>query len=165
MSKVHIFGDNINTDYIVPGKYLDNSNPDFLATVCMEGYEEGYSKKIKQGDIFIAGENFGCGSSREHAPISIKAAGVSYVIASSFARIFYRNAINIGLPLIELQDASLKVEEGDAIEVQFHKGIIKNLSKNKSYKFKVPPDFIVEIIKKGGMVNYIRMNNLKSLKD
>jgi len=153
--KVHIFGDNIDTDVIVPGNFLDLSNPEELATVCMEGLRAGYASTIHQGDIFIAGKNFGCGSSREHAPISIKAAGVKCVIAKSFARIFYRNAVNIGLPVLESVEAVCSVREGDKISVDFKKGLITNHTTNESYSFMAFSENVVEIIRAGGLVNFV----------
>lgn len=155
MSRALCFGNDINTDYIVPGEYLNVSDPKILASVCMEGYERGYSKKIKKGDVIVAGENFGCGSSREHAPISIKAAGVSCIIARSFARIFFRNAINIGLPVIEAEEAPERIKEGDVIKIDFDKGEILNKTRQEVYPFHPLPPFMMEIIQGGGMTKYI----------
>lgn len=150
------FGDNIDTDVIIPGKYLSLSEPEELAKVCMDGFEPGFANKIKAGDVFVAGRNFGSGSSREHAPISIKAAGVSCIIAESFARIFYRNAINIGLSVLESKEASESIEEGDIIEVDFKEGIIKNETKNEVYHFAPYPQTILDIINAGGYKAYLK---------
>ncbi len=158
MGRAFVFGDNIDTDVIVPGRFLNLSVPEELAEICMTGYEENFVNKVNLGDVFVAGKNFGCGSSREHAPISIKAAGVSCVIAESFARIFYRNAINIGLPLMELEKATLLISEGDKISVNFQTGTIENLTKKEAYQCKPFPPFILKIFNAGGMTNYIREN-------
>lgn len=151
-----VFGDNIDTDLILPGCYLNVSAPGELAKVCMAGLEEGFAAKIKKGDVFVAGRNFGCGSSREHAPVSIKAAGVSFVIAESFARIFYRNAINIGLLVIELKDAPLLIGEGDTVSVGLRTGLIQNINRKETHFFRPFPPFIMEIINAGGMVDFVR---------
>ncbi|MFZ5754928.1 MAG: 3-isopropylmalate dehydratase small subunit [Bacillota bacterium] len=156
MGKAFLFGDNVDTDVIVPGQYLNLSTPEELAKVCMEGHETGFIKQVKPGDVFVAGKNFGCGSSREHAPISVKAAGVNCVIARSFARIFYRNAINIGLPVLESKEAVDSIEAGNEITVDFSQGIIRNLTKGEQYTFTPFPDSILEIIKVGGMVQYVK---------
>ncbi len=153
---IHIFGDNIDTDIITPGKYLNLTESHELASVCMAGYEDNFAKKIKEGDIFIAGKNFGCGSSREHAPISLKAAGVECVIAESFARIFYRNAINIGLPVLESPEAARSIESKDKIQIDYSKGLIVNCTKNESYHFLPFPAKITAIIDAGGMVNFVK---------
>ena len=153
--KVHKFGDDINTDDIIAAKYLDSQDPDFLGSKCMENIDPNFSKKVKKGDIIVAGKNFGCGSSREHAPWAIKGCGVSLVIAQSFARIFFRNAINIGLPIVELPQAS-KISKQDIIEADLSKGIIKDLTKKKTYKVAVFPDFLTQIIEKGGLINWIK---------
>jgi len=155
--KVHKFGANINTDDIVPAKYLYTKNPLELAQHCLEHVDKDFSKKVKVDDIIVGGRNFGCGSSREHAPIAIKAAGVSCVIAETFARIFYRNSINIGLPIIESSEAAKDIKSGDIVEVDTHKGIIKNISKKKVYKFEAYAPFIEKIIKKGGLLNYVKL--------
>ncbi|MBV1757424.1 MAG: 3-isopropylmalate dehydratase small subunit [Dethiosulfatibacter sp.] len=154
--KAFIFGDNIDTDVMVPGKYLTLSKPEELAKVCMAGISDDFAKNISKGDVFVAGTNFGCGSSREHAPVSIKAAGVSCVIAASFARIFYRNAINIGLPVLESLDAVNSIEEGDEITVDITKGSITNHTKNETYNFKPFPKFVLEIFEAGGLANLIK---------
>ncbi len=156
MSKVFVFGDNINTDLIVPGQYMSVTSHEGLAAVCMEGIEPGFAGKIRQGDIFVAGANFGCGSSREHAPTSIKAAGVSCIIAKSFARIFYRNAINIGLPALESPEAVAGLKEGDDCSVDLSLGVITNHTRNEEYPFKPYPPILREIIKLGGMVEYVK---------
>jgi 3-isopropylmalate/(R)-2-methylmalate dehydratase small subunit len=155
-SKAFVFGDNIDTDIIVPGKYLTLSKPDDLGKVCMSGVAENFAKNISDGDVFVAGKNFGCGSSREHAPISIKAAGIKCIIAISFARIFYRNAINIGLPILESITAAKSIRENDEILFELEKGSIKNITQNQSYNFISFPDFMIEIIRVGGLTNYIR---------
>ena len=154
--KVHKFGDNINTDDIIPAKYLHMQDPAELAKHCMEHVDKKFAVKVKEGDIIVAGRNFGCGSSREHAPIAIKAAGVSCVIAETFARIFYRNAINIGLPIVESEEAAKNIKNGEKIEVDTHKGIIRNITKKKEYKAEAYPAFVEKIIRKGGLLNSIK---------
>ena len=129
--KVFKYGDNIDTDVIIPARYLNTPDVKELASHCMEDIDKDFVKKVNNGDIIVANKNFGCGSSREHAPIAIKESGISCVIASTFARIFYRNAINIGLPILECEEASQKVQEGDKLEIDFNSGIIKNISKNE----------------------------------
>ncbi len=150
------FGDDIDTDVIIPARYLNTSDPDELAKHVMEGVDENFSSKIKKGDIIVAGKNFGCGSSREHAPIAIRAAGISAVIAKSFARIFYRNAFNIGLPIFESADASEKIRDNDELEIDADKGIIKNLSKNEQYSVKPIPSFMQELISAGGLIEWTK---------
>lgn len=164
MSKALCFDNDINTDYIVPGEFLDTSDPEVLAKICMEGYEPGYSRKIEIGDVMVAGENFGCGSSREHAPISIKAAGVQCVIARSFARIFFRNAINIGLPAIESPEAVEGIREGDSVQVSIERGEIINHTTNKTYRFRPLPTFMMKIIQDGGMVENIKKKRKEEVK-
>lgn len=159
MGKAFVFGDNVDTDSIVPGQYLNVSNPQELAKVCMEGYKPGFISNVAAGDIFIAGKNFGCGSSREHAPVSIKAAGIACVIAQSFARIFYRNAINIGLPVLESPEAVKDIEPGNEIIVDFENGKINNLAKAKAYDFSPFPPAIMAIITCGGLVPYVQTRN------
>ncbi|KAF0132949.1 MAG: 3-isopropylmalate/(R)-2-methylmalate dehydratase small subunit [Candidatus Saganbacteria bacterium] len=154
--KVFKFGDNVDTDLIIPARYLNTSDPDELAKHCMEDADPDWVKKKNTGDFIVGGENFGCGSSREHAPIAIKAAGVSAVIAKSFARIFYRNAINIGLPILESPEAAEEIKENDEIEVNLKKGEIKNLSNGKTYKSYPFPEFMQNIIDSGGLINYLR---------
>ena len=149
------YGDNVDTDVIIPARYLNSSDPDELATHCMEDIDKGFVKNVQKGDIIVAEKNFGCGSSREHAPISIKAAGVSCVIAETFARIFYRNAINIGLPIIECKEASENIEAGDEVEIDFDSGVIVNKTKNQSYQGQAFPEFMQKIIKAEGLINYI----------
>jgi len=154
--KAFKFGDNIDTDLIIPARYLNTSDPDELAKHCMEDADPNWIKKVKKGDFIVAGENFGCGSSREHAPIAIKAAGVSAVIARSFARIFYRNAINIGLPILESSETAETIKEGDQIEVDLAAGTIKDLTQNKSFKAQPFPEFMQKIIDAGGLINYLK---------
>jgi len=150
------FGDNIDTDVIIPARYLNTLDPDELASHCMEDADSSFIKKVKRGDILVAGENFGCGSSREHAPIAIKASGISCVIASSFARIFYRNAINIGLPILELKEATAGIKEGDLVEVDLNHGEIKDKTTGKSYKAEPFPPFMQNIINAGGLVQSVK---------
>ena len=146
---------NVDTDVIIPARYLNSSDPAELATHCMEDIDTEFIKKVKKGDIIVARKNFGCGSSREHAPIAIKAAGVSCVIAETFARIFYRNAINIGLPIIECPEASQDIDKGDEVEINFDTGVITNLTKNRTYKGQAFPEFMQKIIASEGLINYI----------
>ncbi len=153
--KVFKFGDNVDTDVIIPARYLNSSDPKELALHCMEDIDAEFVNKVNQGDIIVATKNFGCGSSREHAPISIKAAGVSCVIAETFARIFYRNAINIGLPIIECPEAAAAISDGDMVHVDFDSGIITNVTKNETYKGQAFPPFMQKIIDCEGLVNYI----------
>lgn len=152
------YGDNVDTDVIIPARYLNSSDPKELAQHCMEDLDKDFLKKIKPGDVIVATKNFGCGSSREHAPIAIKAAGISCVIAETFARIFYRNSINIGLPIIECKEASEKIENGDEIWVNFDTGIITNVTKNESYQGQAFPEFMQKIIAAEGLINYINAN-------
>ena len=149
------FGDNIDTDVIIAARYLNTSEPALLAKHVMEDADPSFSSKVIKGDIIVAGENFGCGSSREHAPIAIKAAGVDIVIAKSFARIFYRNAFNTGLLILECKDTD-KITGGDKLEVSLDNGSIKNLSKNEEYKFEAMPEFMQELVKAGGLINYAK---------
>ena len=153
----HVFkyGDNVDTDVIIPARYLNTSDPAELAAHCMEDIDKEFVNQVKKGDIIVADKNFGCGSSREHAPIAIKAAGVSCVIAETFARIFYRNAINIGLPIVECPEASKGIEAGDEVEVDFESGVIKNLTKGTSFQGQAFPEFMQRIIAAEGLVNYI----------
>ena len=150
------FKDNINTDVIIPARYLNTSAPKELALHCMEDYDSEFVKKINQGDIIVAGRNFGCGSSREHAPIALKAAGVSCIIAQSFARIFFRNAINIGLPIFESEEIADQCSDGDLLKVDTAKGIIENINKGKTYKLNSLPEFIQNIISLGGLKEYVK---------
>ena len=149
------FKDNVDTDVIIPARYLNSSDPAELAKHCMEDIDKDFVNKVKKGDIIVANKNFGCGSSREHAPIAIKAAGVSCVIAETFARIFYRNAINIGLPIIECPEAAKNIEEGDEVEVDFDSGVIYNKTKGTSFKGQAFPEFMQKIIAAEGLINYI----------
>ncbi len=149
------YGDNVDTDVIIPARYLAIQDKEELAAHCMEDIDKDFVNKISKGDMIIAGKNFGCGSSREHAPLVIKTCGVSCVIAETFARIFYRNAINIGLPIIECREASQNIESGDEIEIDFDSGVITNKTKNQQYKGQRFPEFMQKIIKNEGLVNYI----------
>ena len=149
------YGDNVDTDVIIPARYLNSSDPAELATHCMEDIDKEFVNKVHKGDIIVADKNFGCGSSREHAPIAIKAAGVSCVIAETFARIFYRNSINIGLPIIECPAAAKGIEDGDEVEVDFDSGMIYNRTKGTQFKGQAFPDFMQRIIKAEGQINYI----------
>lgn len=149
------FGDNVDTDVIIPARYLNSSDPAELATHCMEDIDKDFVNKVHKGDIIVATKNFGCGSSREHAPIAIKAAGVSCVIAETFARIFYRNAINIGLPIIECKEAAREIENGDEVSVNFDTGVITDITKNTTYQGQAFPEFMQKIIAAEGLVNYI----------
>ena len=153
--RVFKYGDNIDTDVIIPARYLNSSDPAELATHCRHDIDNEFIKKGQKGDIIVAEKNFGCGSSREHAPIAIKAAGVSCVIAETFARIFYRNAINIGLPIIECPKAAAEIEDGDEVEVNFDTGVITDLTKGTSYQGQAFPEFMQRIIDAEGLVNYI----------
>ncbi len=152
----HKFGNNIDTDVIIPARYLNTSDPKELASHCMEDIDKDFVNKVNKNDIIVAENNFGCGSSREHAPIAIKASGVSCVIAKTFARIFYRNAINIGLAILECEEAVDKIQNGDEISIDFDSGIITNLSKNETYKAEPFPDFIKDIIEKNGLLNSLK---------
>ncbi len=152
---VHKYGDNVDTDVIIPARYLNSSDPAELAKHCMEDIDADFVKNVKAGDIMVATKNFGCGSSREHAPIAIKAAGVSCVIAETFARIFYRNAINIGLPIVECKEASEEIKAGDEVEVNFDTGVITDITTGKSYQGQAFPEFMQKIIAAEGLVNYI----------
>jgi len=149
------YGDNVDTDVIIPARYLNTSDPAELAEHCMEDIDKDFLLKIKKGDIMVAGKNFGCGSSREHAPIAIKAAGISCVIARTFARIFYRNAINIGLPIIECDEAAEGIRAGDEVEIDFDSGIIYNRTLNTEYQGQQFPEFMQKIINEGGLIPYI----------
>lgn len=153
------FGDNVDTDVIIPARYLNSSEPKELAAHCMEDIDKDFVKKVNKGDLIIAHKNFGCGSSREHAPIAIKAAGVSCVIAETFARIFYRNAINIGLPIIECKEAAENIDDGDEVEVDFDSGMIYDKTKGTSYQGQAFPEFMQKIIKAEGLINYINQKN------
>ena len=149
------YGDNVDTDVIIPARYLNSSDPKELATHCMEDIDKDFVKNVKVGDIIVANKNFGCGSSREHAPIAIKAAGVSCVIAETFARIFYRNAINIGLPIIECEEAAKAIKAGDEVMVDFDSGVITNVTTGETFQGQAFPEFMQKLIACGGLVNYI----------
>jgi len=153
--KVWNFGANIDTDIIIAARYLNSSDPEHLAKYIMEDTDPDFTTKMEKGDIIVAGENFGCGSSREHAPIALKAAGIAAVIAPSFARIFYRNSFNMGLPIFELPE-SLEIKEGEKISINLDSGKIKNLTTNKEYEFKAIPEFMQELIATGGLINYAK---------
>ena len=157
----HKYGNNVDTDVIIPARYLTCSDPAELATHCMEDIDKNFIKTVKNGDIMVAGENFGCGSSREHAPLAIKSSGISLIIAESFARIFYRNSINIGLPILECKEAALDIDAGDEISADLTTGVITNHTKNKQYKSIPFPDFINELIKCGGLINYVSLKGGK----
>jgi 3-isopropylmalate/(R)-2-methylmalate dehydratase small subunit len=159
---VHKYGDHIDTDVIIPARLLNNTDPSFLASHCMEDIDGEFAGRVKKGDIMVGGVNFGCGSSREHAPIAIKASGVSCVIAKNFARIFYRNAINIGLPLMECPEAAKDAQPGDEIEVNFDSGMIRNITRDKSYTAVPFPAFMQEIIAAGGLVEYTKAKLAKA---
>lgn len=154
--RVWRFGDDIDTDAIIPARYLNTSDPNELAKHVMEDADKEFPNKVKAGDIIVAGKNFGCGSSREHAPIAIKAAGIQAVIAKSFARIFYRNSFNIGLPIFESEAASEKIKEGDIVEIEADKGIIINLSTGEQYTAKPIPPFMQELIAAGGLIEWTK---------
>lgn len=154
--KVWRYGDNIDTDVIIPARYLNSFDPAELALHCMVDIDETFAKKVQKGDIMVGGKNFGCGSSREHAPIAIKASGVPVVIAASFARIFYRNGINIGLPLLEIGDAVEKIKADDELEVDTETGVIKNLTTGDEFKAQPMPSFVQEIAKAGGLIEYTK---------
>ena len=157
--KVFKYGDNIDTDVIIPARYLNISDMEELSSHCMEDIDKNFIKEVKKGDIIVANKNFGCGSSREHAPIVIKESGISCVIASTFARIFYRNAINIGLPILECEEAATNIESGDKIEIDFNTGIIKNITKNEEYRAEPFPEFMQNIISNGGLIKSIEKKN------
>lgn len=154
--KVHKFGDNVDTDVIIPARYLNTASHKELAAHCMEDIDKEFVNNVKDGDIMVATKNFGCGSSREHAPIAIKASGISCVIASSFARIFYRNAINIGLPIIECPEAAEAINDGDTVSIDFNTGVIIDETTGESFKGEPFPEFIQNIIQKGGLINSIK---------
>lgn len=155
---VYTFANNIDTDLIIAARYLNSSDPKHLAAHVMEDADPSFAKKVKVGDIIVAGDNFGCGSSREHAPIALKAAGVSAIIAPSFARIFYRNAFNMGLPIFELDEAK-EIKQGDNISVDMQNGLIINHSSNKSYSFKPIPPFMQELLSAGGLMEFAALEN------
>lgn len=150
------YGNNVDTDVIIPARYLATQDHRELASHCMEDIDKTFVKRVKPGDVMVAGANFGCGSSREHAPVAIKASGISCVIAKSFARIFYRNAINIGLAILESEEASEKIREGDEIDINFDTGVITNVTKKETYQAQPFPDFIKDMIAKGGLMASIK---------
>ena len=149
------YGDNVDTDVIIPARYLNTIDKKELASHCMEDLDTTFTSRVKPGDIMVGGENFGCGSSREHAPIAIKESGIALVIAKSFARIFYRNAINIGLPIIECPEASRKIQNGDEVEIDFNTGVIQDLTTGESFQGQAFPEFMQKIIAAEGLINYI----------
>jgi 3-isopropylmalate/(R)-2-methylmalate dehydratase small subunit len=154
--KAHKYGDHVDTDAIIPARHLDTTDPDEMATHCMEDIDADFVSRVQVGDVMVAGKNFGCGSSREHAPIAIKAAGISCVIAASFARIFYRNSFNIGLPIIEQPDAAATIDDGDEIEVDFERGLIVDLTSGAEWQFAALTGPVAELIEAGGLVNLTR---------
>ncbi|MBS3978009.1 MAG: 3-isopropylmalate dehydratase small subunit [Syntrophomonadaceae bacterium] len=153
--RVWKFGHDVDTDAIIPARYMNTIDPAEMARHCMEDADPTFAAKVQKGDIIVAGKNFGCGSSREHAPIALKAAGVSCVVAQSFARIFYRNSFNIGLPIFESPAASAAIQEGDLLEIDAATGIITNLSKNEKYQASPFPEFMQQLIAAGGLMNYV----------
>ena len=153
---VHKYGDNVDTDVIIPARYLNTADHKELAAHCMEDIDKDFVKKVNDGDIMVGGANFGCGSSREHAPIAIKNSGISCVIAKTFARIFFRNSINIGLAILECPEASEKIEAGDRVEIDFDTGVITNITKNETYKAEPFPEFIKDIINSDGLLNSLK---------
>ena len=156
---VHKYGDNVDTDVIIPARYLTTADPAELAKNCMEDIDKDFVKRVKAGDIMVAGKNFGCGSSREHAPIAIKASGIACVIADTFARIFYRNSINIGLPIIECPAAAAEIKAEDEVEIDFDSGVITDVTNGKSYQGQAFPPFMQNIITSGGLINSINAKN------
>ena len=154
--KVHKYGADVNTDAIIPARYLNVSDPAELAKHCMEDIDKDFSSRVQPGEIIVATTNFGCGSSREHAPLAIKATGISCVVAQSFARIFFRNAINIGLPILECEDIGEEIENGDVVEVELKTGEIRNLSNKKIFNAKPYPDFMLELVSAGGLIEYTK---------
>lgn len=158
MGKVFKYGENVDTDVIIPARHLNTSDPFELAKHCMEDIDKEFIQEVEPGDIIVAGKNFGCGSSREHAPIAIKAAGIRCVIAPTFARIFYRNAFNTGLPILECEEAVTGIDGGDEVEVDFISGKITNVSKGEEYQAQPFPEFIQKIIESDGLVNYVKEN-------
>jgi 3-isopropylmalate dehydratase small subunit len=153
--RAHKFGDNVNTDEIIPARYLNTKDPAELGAHCMEDADSKFAKKVREGDVIVAGRNFGCGSSREHAPIAIKACGVSCVIAASFARIFYRNAINTGLQIVVSEEASKDIKDKETVQVNIRSGKVRNVTRRKEYASEAYPPFLQKIIKKGGLLNYV----------
>jgi len=156
--KVWTFGENIDTDLIIAARYLNSSDPEHLAKYVMEDSDPTFASKVKKGDIIVAGDNFGCGSSREHAPIALKAAGVSAIIAPTFARIFYRNSFNMGLPIFEVEEAN-EIKEGDEVSIDMEQGLVVNTTQNKSYTFKAIPPFMQELLSAGGLMEFAKLEN------
>ncbi|MDO5650137.1 MAG: 3-isopropylmalate dehydratase small subunit [Gallicola sp.] len=156
MGKVYKYGDNIDTDVIIPARYLNQTDPDELKKHCMYDIDQKFNEVVRHGDFIVGGENFGCGSSREHAPLAIKSSGVKAVIAKSYARIFYRNSFNIGMPIMESSEAVDKIENGDEIEVDFSTGEIKNITKGETYHANPIPEFMQKLIDDGGLVEYVK---------
>ena len=154
--RVHQYGDKVDTDVIIPARYLNTADHKELAAHCMEDIDKDFVHKVQPGDILVAHQNFGCGSSREHAPIAIKESGISCVIAATFARIFYRNAINIGLPILECPEAARSIQDGDEVSIDFDTGVIKNITRGETYKAQPFPEFIKDIMKHGGLLNSIQ---------
>ena len=152
--KVFKYGDNIDTDVIIPARHLTSADPEHLKEHCMEDIDNSFKDRVKPGDIMVAGKNFGCGSSREHAPVAIKASGIALVIANDFARIFYRNSINVGLPILECPEAAAKIKDGDEIEADFDTGVITDKTTGESFQAKAFPEFIKNIMASGGLVGY-----------
>lgn len=159
MGKAWKYGHDIDTDVIIPARYLNRSEPEHLAAHCMEDIDLSFAKDVKEGDIIVGGKNFGCGSSREHAPLAIKSAGIKVVIAESYARIFYRNSLNIGMPILESPEAVAGIETGNQVEVDLEKGIIKNKTKGTTFYAKPFPDFMQKLIQAGGLISYIKEKN------
>jgi len=156
MGKAYKYGDNVDTDVIIPARYLNTSDPTELAAHAMEDIDADFAKSVRPGDVIVAGSNFGSGSSREHAPLALKAAGVAAVIAPSFARIFYRNSFNIGFPILECAEAAQKIDAGDEIKIDFVSGVITNGTKGETYKAEPLPEFMRGLIEKGGLVEYVK---------
>jgi 3-isopropylmalate/(R)-2-methylmalate dehydratase small subunit len=153
---VHKYADNVDTDVIIPARYLNSADPEHLKKHCMEDIDSGFASRVSEGDIMVAGKNFGCGSSREHAPVAIKASGIALVIAEDFARIFYRNSINVGLPILECPEAAKEIQAGDELEVDFDTGIITDITLGKTWQARPFPEFIKNIIDAGGLLGYTR---------
>lgn len=153
---IYKFGNDVDTDQIIPARYLNTTDPAELAAHCMEDADPEFARVVQPGSVMVAGKNFGCGSSREHAPIAIKAAGVSCIIAATFARIFYRNAVNIGLPILECPEAASALQEGDTVEIDLNKGLIMNLTRPGEYQTTPFPSFMQKIIEQGGLINYVQ---------
>ena len=153
---VHKYADNVDTDVIIPARYLNSADPEHLKQHCMEDIDSGFASRVSEGDIMVAGKNFGCGSSREHAPVAIKASGIALVIAEDFARIFYRNSINVGLPILECPEAAKAINAGDEVEINFDTGEIKDNTTGQTFKGQPFPEFMQKIINSEGLLNYIK---------